>query len=313
MDGILFVKTSSLGDVVHHMPAVTDARRAFPGVALHWVVEESFAPLARLHPAIDTVIPVATRRWRSKLLSPAMWREIGAFRASVRANRYGKIVDTQGLLRSALIVAAARGEKHGYDAASIREPLASRFYDVTHSVSRTAHAVARNRMLSALSLGYAADGPIDYGLPKSVGAQGARTAVLLHGTSRESKQWSEPDWITLGRRLAAHGLEIILPWGSPDEETRSQRLAAAIAGARVPPRAPLDQVAAMIAKASLVVGVDTGLLHLAAAYRVPLVAIFVASEPSLTGPVGAGPITVLGAMGSAPDAAQVIAAAEALL
>ena len=124
MKDILFIKTSSLGDVIHPMPAVTDARRALPGLHLSWVVEEAFAPLARLHPGIDEVIPVASRRWRKSLQSPVTWSEIRRSCAALRSKRYDRIVDTQGLVRTGLIARIARRERHGYDRASIREPLA---------------------------------------------------------------------------------------------------------------------------------------------------------------------------------------------
>ena len=160
----------------------------------------------------------------------------------------------------------ARGRRHGYDRASIREPLASLFYDVRHRVSRELHAVTRNRMLSGLSLDYAPQGAPDYGLERARFAAPAEPyAVLLHATARESKQWPQANWIALGQALNARGLEVVLPWGTPTERARSERIAAALARVRVPERAPLDKVAGLIAGAQLVVGVDTGLMHLAAA------------------------------------------------
>ena len=310
--GLIFIKTSSLGDVVHQMPAMTDARRRHPDVRFTWVVEEAFAPLARLHPAIDEVVPVATRRWRSQLLSPATWREVSAFKARLHAIDAAKTIDTQGLLRSALIAHYAPGERHGYDAASIREPLASRFYDVTHSVSRTLHAVTRNRTLTGLSLGYQPDAAIDYGLVKPPVAAGAPYAVLLHGTSKATKEWRESEWIGLGKWLRRQGLDVVLPWATERERLRCQRLAGGIPQSRILERQPLDATAGVIANAALVAGVDTGLLHLAAAYSVPLIAVFIATDPGLTGPVGGGPIVVLGGKGEAPAFAQAIAEAEKL-
>lgn len=313
MRDILFVKTSSLGDVVHHFPAVTDAARCGAGRKLSWVVEENFAPLAALHPAIGEVIPVAARRWRSAPFSPSTWSEIGAFRERLRRRSDEIVIDTQGLMRSALIVHATTGEKHGYDRTSIREPLASLVYDVTHSVSRSLHAVMRNRMLTSLALRYTLDGEIDYGLTPPPAEAARPYAILQHGTSRADKEWREVDWIGTGRWLAGRGLEIVLPWGSDAERIRSERLAGAIAGSRILPRQSLDKTAQTFASASLVVGVDTGLLHLAAAYRVPLIAVFIASDPGLTGPVGSGPIKVIGSKGEYPSFAQAIAAAEVML
>ena len=314
MADILFIKTSSLGDVVHHMPALTEARKARPGARLSWLVEEAFAPLVALHPAVDHVVPVAWRRWRKSLYAPATLREIAASLKAIRAPAYDEIIDSQGLLRSAAIARVARGRRHGYDAASIREPLGARFYDVRHTVSRDLHAVERNRILTGMALGYTPQGAPDFGLDRARRRpDGPRYAVLLHATARADKQWPEENWIALGKSLHTAGLELVLPWGTDAERLRSERLAAALPGARVPARAPLDQVARLLGGAALVVGVDTGLLHLAAALSVPLVAIFAASVPSLTGPVGNGPLSVLGAKGEAPTVAAVQAAAEGLL
>ena len=315
MSDILFIKTSSLGDVIHHMPALTEARARRPDARFAWLVEEAFAPLVRLHPAAAEVIPVAWRRWRWSLYSPATLAEIAGSLRAIRARRYDDIVDSQGLLRSAVIARLAHGRRHGYDSDSIREPLASPFYDVRHRVSRELHAVERNRILSGLALGYAPQGAPDFGLDRvRIANPGPRYAVLLHATARPSKEWPEANWIALGHALAgkATGLELVLPWGTADERARSERIAAVLPLARVPERAPLDAVARLIAGAEFVVGVDTGLLHLAAALGVPLVAIFAGSKPALTGPVGNGPLAVLGAQGEAPSVEAVREAVEGL-
>lgn len=311
MDSILFIKTSSLGDVVHFMPAATDARRHFPDAQFAWVVEEAFAPLASLHPAVETVIPVATRRWRKQFLKRETWKEIAAFRRLLRPSSFDRIIDAQGLVRSAIISRAARGERHGYDAQSIKEAFASRFYDVRHKVSRALHAVERNRRLTALSLGYEIDAAIDYGLD-AVPRAAERYVLLLHGTSRKSKEWPEDCWVELGRWLQQKGFECVLPWGDGVEKLRAERLCARIPDSRVLERQPLDATARVIAAASLVVGVDTGLLHLAAAYKIPLAGIFVSSDPGLTGPVGTGPIVIVAGVERVPAAIEVIGAVERL-
>jgi len=314
MSAILFIKTSSLGDVIHHMPAMVDARRSRPTARLCWVVEESFAPLAKLHPAADEIIPVASRRWRHALHSTETWREIAEFRRRLRARPYDEIVDTQGLLRTALFARFAHGRRHGYDRQSVREPLASLCYDVRHHVARDLHAVARNRALTGMALGYTPPEPVDYGLDRQRLAQPAREpyAILLHATARREKEWAEQRWIVLARALAARGLGLVLPWGNERERERAQRIAATVPAARVAERAPLDELTRTIAGAAFVVGLDTGLLHLAAALGVPLVAIFVASEPGLTGPVGRGPVEVVGGRGAMPGEADVIAAVDCI-
>jgi lipopolysaccharide heptosyltransferase I len=315
MSDVLFIKTSSLGDVIHHMPALTEAWRRRPDARFTWVVEEAFAPLVRLHPAVSEVIPVASRRWRGTLMRPSTWREIADFRRALRARAYDAIVDSQGLFRSAVTARLARGRRHGYDAASIRERAAAMLYDVHHPVARDLHAIARNRMLTGLALGYAPEGAIDFGLSRSGLAAGAGQpyGVLLHATARPAKEWPEASWIALGRALRARGTALVLPWGSEAERMRSGRIAAALGEARVPDRQPLDQVARLVAGAAFVVGVDTGLLHLAAVLGVPLVAIFGASAPGLTGPMGQGPIAVVGGRHVRPSVSEVAGALESVV
>lgn len=314
MPDILFIKTSSLGDVIHHMPAAADARRYFPDARIVWVVEEAFAPLVQLHPAVNEVIPVAARRWRnSRVFAPSTWSEMHAFAHRVRARSYDAVIDTQGLFfKSALIARFARGTRHGYDSNSIKEPFASYFYDVRHTVSRELHAIERNRRLTALALGYSPGGALDYGLDRArlKAASAKPYAMFVHASAQPAKLWPEERWIETGRALHGRGLEIVLPWGSDDERIAAERIAASVPGARVPDKTPPDAIARLIAGASLVVGVDTGLLHLAAALGVPLVAIFVASEPDLTGPMGSGPIEIAGARDKPPFVAQVTAAIE---
>jgi heptosyltransferase-1 len=312
MSEVLFIKTSSLGDVIHHMPAVTEARRNRPDARISWVVEQSFAPLVRLHGAVDAVIEVDSRTWRRELHRPATWRALKEFVTTLRAQSYDEIVDTQGLVRTAVIAKLAHGRRHGYDARSIRERPASRFYDVRHRVDQGQHAIARNRLLSALALGYAPDDVLDFGLDR-VGLADPATApygILLHATARVAKEWPERSWVEAGQMLRGRGVELLLPWGTMRERDRSVRIAKALGDARVPERGPLDATARMIAGASFAIGVDTGLLHLAAALAVPLVGIFVGSEPGLTGPRGVGQIAVVGGKAEMPSARDVVAALD---
>jgi heptosyltransferase I len=314
MSDILFIKTSSLGDVIHHMPAVMDARRRYPNAPFRWIVEEAFAPLVRLHPAVNEVIAVATRRWRKSPLSPATWAEVASFVGQLRKHEFEHIIDSQGLLlKSALIARIARGRRHGYDAGSIREPAASALYDVRHRVDPGLHAIVRNRILTGLALGYAPEGAVEFGLPRATSANRAGSyAVLLHATARPRKEWPEASWIALARALQGRNVSLVLPWGTQAERFRGERIAAAATGAVVPERQALDMLAPLIAGASFVIGVDTGLLHLAAALGIPLIGIFVASDPGLTGPVGRGPIAIVGGSAAMPTVAEVMSAIDRL-
>lgn len=309
---ILLVKTSSLGDVIHQLPAVTDIRTHFPDARIDWVAEENFAELPALHPGVSRVIPVAVRRWRRALLHPATWREMATFKAALRSLHYDMILDSQGLIKSAAITLLAPGPRCGYDRASAREAIAALAYDKTIAISKNLHAVERNRRLAGRALGYEPDTPVDYGVTvphtELSWLPAQPYVVLLHATSRADKEWPEAGWLALAAHLHAAGLRCILPWGSPQERARSERLAAQMANALVAPRLNLTQAAALLGNARAVVGVDTGLTHLAAALKVPVVALYCASEPGLTGVYTAGPGVNLGQAGQIPCAEEVIAA-----
>jgi len=311
---ILFVKTSSLGDVVHNCPAVTEAARRVPDARIDWVVEEPFAEVAALHADVERVIPVAIRRWRGELFSPATWPELGAFRRLLRRERYDFVIDSQGLVKSALVAALAAGRKHGFDRASAREPFAVRFYDARHAVPSELHAVDRNRRLAAAALGYRTEGASDYGLrvqPKPEGPAGLY-ALLFTMTSRADKLWPEEHWRALGHALEERGLQCLLPWGTDEERRRCARIAAAIPGAVVPQHLTLKEIARLASSASCVIGVDTGLAHLAAALRVPVVGLYCGSDPALTGLEGKGRHRNLGGAGRPPAVAEVLDALDAL-
>lgn len=306
MTTILFVKTSSLGDVVHNCPAVSDAARALPGAKIDWVVEEAFAGIAAMHHAVRRVIPVAVRRWRSALWRPEIWAEIALCRRTLRAERYDAVVETQSLLKSAFIGAFARGPHHGMDGASARERLAALFYDVRHAVPRELHAVQRNRRLAAAALKYEVNDSPDYGL-RPPAAEKSGYAVLLTMTSRDDKLWPEARWIELARALRVPAM---LPWGSEAERERAQRIAAAAGGTAVPKRLGVEELARLLAGARTVVGLDTGLTHFAAALGAPTVGIYCGSDPALTGLYGAPRAKNVGVPGRAPGVAEVLKLAE---
>ena len=308
---ILLVKTSSLGDVLHNLPVASDIARHYPGAQIDWLVEENFAALPRLHPAVRNVIPVAVRRWRGRLLSSAVWREIAAFRNTLAVQRYDIAIDTQGLFKSALLMRGARGLRCGFDRLSAREPLASSLYQRTFPVATEQHAVERNRQLAAQVLGYTLEGQADYGIRPPAIARPAwlaegHYAVLLHATSRDDKLWSEANWIALGHYLHEKNLRCILPWGGAAEQARSLRLAEAIPDAITPPRLSLNEAAALLGGAQSVIGVDTGLTHFAAALGMPTVGIYTATDPEQTGLYAGRCAVNLGNINRAPDVAAVI-------
>src|SRR6185312_13001200 len=312
MTEILFIKTSSMGDVLHQMPAITEAKRHFPNARITWVVDEMYAPLAALHPSVDEIITIAQRRWRKQVFSAQAWREFFAAVRKLRARSFDKIVDTQGLIRTGLMGKLARGEHHGYDTQSIREPFAAKFYDINHKVGWDLHVIARNRTLTARALGYEVEGAPDYGFDRAKIKPSAsgKYAIIFHATAKTKKEWPEERWIEVGRELSQRGLEVVLPWGNDVERARSERIAKQISHARVPDRVPIMDVAKLIAGAKIVCGVDTGFLHIAAALGVPVVAVFTITKSHTASPTGPGPVEMAGADNGLPETRDVIAAID---
>jgi len=299
----LIIRPSSLGDIVHALPIVHDIRRHRPDIAVDWVAEEAFAALLAMHRGVDRVIPVALRRWRHQVLDRATWREAAAFRLALTRDRYDLVLDLQEQVKGAVLAWLARGPVHGPDRASIREPAASFSY-------------RRCRQLAAAAFGYPLDGPPHFDLvpPPLVAAPETPYAIFVHASSRADKLWPEAHWRALIAHFTQAGLAVLLPWGTSEEAERSGRLADGIPGAAVGARRELPEIAALLARAEVVCGVDTGLVHLAAALGAPTVALFVATDPKLAGVARAGPhCRDLGGAGIVPAPPEVIAAVGALL
>ncbi len=273
-------------------------------------MEESFAPLPAMHPGVKQTITVAIRRWRK-----SWWQSRNEFKAvcsNLSRQHYDLVLDTQGLLKSALIARCANAPKSGFDRKSAREPLATLFYDHTYRVARDQHAVERNRQLAAQARGYKLDTQAVYGIkPPALELPWLPPApytVLLHATSRDDKLWSEPYWIELGKRLNQASVLAVLPWGNEQEKARSERLCASIPGAVCAPRLNLNEAASMLGGASAAVGVDTGLSHLAVALGIPTIGIYTATDPGLTGLYAGEHAINLGGIGMPPAVDDVLTA-----
>lgn len=289
---ILIVKTSSMGDVIHNLPIVADIWHQFPNAEIDWVVEEGFADIVKLHPKVSCVITIAFRRWKRNLLARNTISEITDTVKNLRIKQYDYILDTQGLLKSALICLCARGSIYGRDWQSNREAIASIFYRHRFRVQFNQPAVNRGRQLAAMALQYPIPtSPPDYGIaPKQLAANIDKDLRLpknyvmcLHATSRDSKLWPVQNWIKLGQVLEKQGLTLVLPWGNAIEFERAQTIAASLLGAAVLPKLELKSLAEVTADAKAAIGVDTGLIHLAVALKIPSIAIYTDSNPQLNG------------------------------
>lgn len=289
---VLIVKTSSMGDVLHTLPALTDAMQAIPGIRFDWVVEENFAQIPSWHPAVDKVLPVAIRRWRKHWFGSQQREERVRFKRDLQSRQYDVVIDAQGLIKSAaLVTRLARGVKHGQDSRSAREPFASWWYDQRHEIDKKQHAVERTRELFAKSLGYEkpqtqGDYAIAAHFLRDVPQDIAPYLVFLHATTRDNKHWPESHWRELIGLLQPSGLRIKLPWGAEHEHQRAQRLAEGFNYVEVLPKLTLEAIARELAGAKAVVSVDTGLSHLTAALDRPNITLYGPTDPGLIGGYG---------------------------
>lgn len=297
---ILIVKLSSLGDVVHTMPAVQDIRRALPQAHIDWVVEKGFAPLVQRCAGVRRVIPCELRRWRKAPFAAATRAQWKTFKAELQAEAYDAVIDLQGLTKSALVAWLARLAPGGQRYALANRTEGSGYEiptrwvaDVAVPIEAHVHAVRRSRLLCARALAYALPVQEVYGLyPQAaservaVGMIAVRPVVaLVHGTSRADKQWPESHWVALAQRLDEAGYDVALLHGSDEEERRSHAMAQRMSHAVVWPRLPLDALTDALAACAGVIGVDSGLSHIAVALDLPHVQLYNFDTAWRTGPV----------------------------
>lgn len=313
---VLVVKTTSMGDVVHTLPAVSDMAAAIPGVVIDWVVEAPFAAVPAMHPAVRRVIPLSWRKWRKTLWRGATWAAMAQCRGLLRAERFDAVIDFQGLLKSVLWARQAPGPLCGYDRHSIREPAASLFHARSAAVPQGLHAVDRCRRLASIHLGYALPtAPPDFGLAPSEEGWRPQTerqqpyVVLIPCASRVEKLWPVERWRALVARCQAAGLQAVVLWGSAAEMRLAQEVAAG-SSALLPPFLTVREAAGLLSRAHAVVGLDTGFTHLAAAFARPTVGIYCDHEPGLAGVTGAGWVRSLGGKAQVPPLADVEAALD---
>lgn len=318
MSKILLIRLSSMGDIIHTFPAATELRSQFPDAEIHWVVEEAFIGLAKLHPGVNRIVPFALRRWRKKLWGAQNRAEMRAFKADLIDEEYDLAIDSQGLLKSAIVGKLSGAPLAGFSRLTARDPVACLFYDRRFDIPPL-HVIERNRMIVGRTLGYTPEGPLDYGIRPPILSLDWQPqvpfVVCLTATARAAKLWPEENWIALGTWLLAEGLIPVFPWGSPEEQARSVRLVSALPGSLVSPRFSLTEAARLLADACVAIGVDTGLMHLAAAVDTPTVGIFCDSDPHHAGPRARRFAQSLGGVQQMPSVANVrtvVAAALAI-
>lgn len=311
---ILIVRTSSLGDLVHMLPAITDIASHIPGAQIDWLVEESFAEIPHWHPAVSNVITMAHRRWRKDWWSAQSRKERAALKKRIRQTQYDVVLDMQALLKTVWFTRMARGKIHGLDWKSAREPLASLFFDVKHRVEFWQPAITRQRLLASLAFNYQYAGAADYGLQAITSAvQVEPVAMIMPSASRDDKLWPIASWHKIFDYVQAQGLGLRLLAGSPAETARAEQLIAGRDHAVVLPRMGLTEVAHELAKATVMVGLDSGLTHLSAALERPTIGIYKASTPTRTPLISTAYTASLGDRGQEPTGEVVLSAVQQAL
>jgi heptosyltransferase-1 len=320
---ILLVRVSSLGDVLHNLPMVADILRRHPDANIDWVVEEGYVSLVRLNPHVRKIIPFALRRWRKNLGDKATRAEIKAFFSTLRQQRYDYVFDTQGLLKTGIIMGAARvvpgGQKVGLangSEGSGYEGISRIFHTKSIALDPRTHAVARGRLVAGAALGYPVDAAPDFGLPGPTTANRPQWmpaqdyAVFFHGTARDAKKWATANWIDTANALAP--MPVLLAWGSPNEQREAEAIAAGATNAVVLPRLSMDEAIALARNTALAIGVDTGLTHIAAAFVRPTIELYCDSPKWKTEGNWSPRIVNLGDKGAPPSVPEVLAAVQRL-
>jgi heptosyltransferase-1 len=289
---VLIVKVSSLGDVIHTLPAVTDAMHANKDLTFDWVVEENFTEIPSWHPAVKNVIPVAIRRWRKNWFKTYFRGEIGQFKKQLQSVHYDLVIDAQGLIKSGIVSRLSKGLTIGLSNRTIKEPMATLFYNKVYSVPWSEHAVERIRVLFSSALKYKYDKQeVDYGLDYGrIGINKAdpqkKQILFLHGTTWKTKHWPKSYWRELSEIATTAGYRILLPWGTDAEYAVAEYIAKNNDMVTILPRQTLTELANHIASSAGVVAVDTGLGHLAAALSVPTLSLYGPTNPGLSGTFG---------------------------
>jgi heptosyltransferase-1 len=342
---ILLVKLSSLGDVLHNLPIVWDLRKRLPNAQIDWIVEEGYVHLldplktTKTFRGIDRIIPVAFRRWRKNLFSLRAWREFFAMRKLLQATTYDAVLETQGLLKSALVCALTKKSNNVVVAGlgnatehSGYEPMARMFYNQSVYVPVKCHAIDRSRWVMCSAFDWPlfdrrSESPFFYptifveqlaplafeGLRKQPNGVAVPYVVCFHSTARAAKRWPTEHWVELGKALSSQGYQVIFPWGSPEEMKISALMASQVPGAIVPRAFSIDEAYRLVVYAALTIGVDTGLTHLAAVLGKPTIEIYCDSPRWKTEGYWSSNIVNMGDFRSIPQANAVLQTAVALL
>lgn len=281
---ILVIRLSALGDIVHALPALTDLRRAFPQATIDFAVDERFVDIARLHGHVDQVLSFPLKRWKRNIGRLQTWRELCSTLRSFRSTRYDRVIDVHGITKSAVLCWLASSDfRAGPDGTYSPDWLPPKIYNYPCRPESWTPRTQWIRQIAAQAMQLDIKGPADFGLRLQWRPSRAGSIVLVTNTAGSERMWSHDKWLGLARQLCEMPYPMILPWGTPQERERVDRIINEL-GHRNCVAGPTQSIgawAADLSQARLVVGVDTGLLHIAAALGTPCVGIFTHSDPTL--------------------------------
>jgi heptosyltransferase-1 len=290
---VLLVKTSSMGDLIHTLPAISDAQKAVDRITFDWVADKPFAEIPSWHTAVDNIIETNWKQWRKHWWHYLKNGELKRFYRQLTTRHYDYVLDAQLSTKSAAITRLAKGDKHGADRRSTREPLAAKAYSHRHRVIYEQHAITRIRKLfaQALAYDYQASQP-DYGIDsarlQTLPIQLPRHyVVFVHNASWSTKSWPLHYWRALAHWVIEQHYDIVLPWGNNDEYQQAKAIADINPDSIcILPKLNLSQQGTVLVRAQAAVSCDTGLAHLAAALAVPNITLYGPTNPMLIGTQG---------------------------
>ena len=300
---ILIIKTSALGDIIHALPVLGYLREALPDAEIGWVVEEHCKDILEGHPDLAHLHILCTRRWRSSLFSASTRHEIKTVATEVRRLHYDCILDIQGNFKSGIVgVISGVARRIGFPYARLQE-RGNIAFTTEQAPFDTIDNHATLRCLSVAHVLCGLPYHRKHFYPKIAVSEmdievverylarlNPGRKVLFHtGTTWQTKFWSQENWVSLGKRVckAYPDVTLLLSWGSPKERATVDQLATEIGQCvQIPERYPLKPFVALLERMSLVLGGDTGPVHLAAAVGTPTVSLYRSSDGSESGPRG---------------------------
>lgn len=317
MQRVLLVRLSALGDIIHSLPVIADIQRRWPNTIIDIAVDERFIEIPQLNCFVNKTISLPLKRVKKGVFHKGSWSALPAALKELRAEHYDVVIDLHGMIKSAAVALLSRAKlRVGFDVSQCSEKPAALCYHKHFLPQTIPNRVDWLRHLTSFAVDSDCSRTLDYGLPLRLAPTNTlRSIVFFHSSSDDAKNWHEDNWVALGKELIARGYQIELPWGNAREQERAHRLQHQMGAehADVAPFRSLSEWVQHFSELALVIGLDTGLTHLAAAVGVPCVGVFTVTNPKLLVPQKPDYATTLGGNGDTPMVQDVLGACNLLL